>query len=231
MQDVGIQQLTSRSLAKLRKGHPVRINGGAIPLKLHSSRMKPIEKAFGRGKGHQLALSAEEIEANGEGIFGKKFDKFLKKAGIKKAVYKAGDNLKPLAKDAIRTGASALALTNPQLAPLIAPATALATDYLDRPTYYQKNKGRNFKRASINALSDVAKEQARNELNNVLMPVGNGLYAGYGLYAGGDYRGYGVKSMPNVANQALPFQLRSNPYGENFIWGSTLPPEYARLHR
>jgi len=230
MEGVGIAPLSKRSLAKMNKGMPVRIMKGSNNLMVSPHRLSGISKAFTKNKGHQLALSSEEITANGEGIFGKKFDKVLKKAGVKKALYKAGDKLKPVAKDVIRTGASALALTNPGLAPLIAPATALATDYLDRPTYYQKKKGRNLKRAGINALTDVVKEQATNELNNVLMPSGNGLYAGSGLWAGS--RGYGlVSKKTNVANNMLIPALRSQPYGENFMWGSTLPPEYAKLHR
>lgn len=104
MEDIGIRALTKRSLAKLRQGHPVRINSGTMPLKIASSRMKHIQRAFGRGKGHQLALSPDEITANGEGIFGKAFDKVLKKVGIKKAVYKAGDKVKPVVKEVIDKG-------------------------------------------------------------------------------------------------------------------------------
>jgi hypothetical protein len=201
--------------------------------------MKPIEKAFGRGKGHQLALSPEEIEMNGEGIFGKAFDKVLKKVGIKKAVYKAGDKVKPIVKQAINKGAKALSTYAPALRPAINPLADLTKDYLDRPTYYQKNKGQNalrsLKRIGVKAGTQIARKQAMK------YAMGEGLYAGNGLYAGGDgyvrgvsnrmVSGYGVKSMPNVGNQILPIQLRSNPYGENFLWGSTLPPEYARLHR
>jgi len=208
-------------------------------MKVHSSRMKPIEKAFGRGKGHQLALSPEEIEMNGEGIFGKAFDKVLKKVGIKKAVYKAGDKVKPIVKQAINKGAKALSTYAPALRPAINPLADLTKDYLDRPTYYQKNKGQNalrsLKRIGVKAGTQIARKQAMK------YAMGEGLYAGNGLYAGGDgyvrgvsnrmVSGYGVKSMPNVGNQILPIQLRSNPYGENFLWGSTLPPEYARLHR
>ena len=241
MQDVGIRALTARSLAKLLKWHPVRINGGNIPMKVHSSRMKHIEKAFGRGKGHQLALSPEEIEMNGEGIFGKAFDKVLKKVGIKKAVYKAGDKVKPIVKRAIDKGAKALSTYAPALRPAINPLADLTKDYLDRPGYNQNNKGKNalrsLKRIGIRAGTQIAREQAMKYAG-----LGEGLYAGGdGLYAGGDgyvrgvpnpmVSGYGAKTMPNVGNQILPIQLRSNPYGENFIWGSTLPPEYARLHR
>ena len=241
MQDIGIRALTARSLAKLRKGHSVRINGGGIPLKLHPSRINQIQKAFSRNKGRQLALSPEEIEANGEGIFGNAFDNVLKKVGIKKAVYKAADKVKPVVKQAIDKGANALSTYVPALRPAINPLADLTKDYLDRPEYYQKNKGRNalrsLKRIGVRAGTQIAREQARKYLG------GYGLYAGSGLYAGGDGEGfirgvanphstgYGVKSMPNVANQTLSLQLRSNPYGENFMWGSTLPIEYARLHR
>jgi len=241
MEDVGIKELSARSLARLRNGHSVRINGGGIALKLHSSRINPIHKAFAKGKGHQLALSPEEIEMNGEGIFGKAFDKVLKKVGIKKAVYKAGDKVKPIVKQAIDKGAKALSTYAPALRPAINPLANLTKDYLDRPGYYQKNKGRNalrsLKRIGIRAGTQIAREQAMKYAG-----LGEGLYAGGdGLYAGGDsyvrgvpspmVSGYGAKTMPNVGNQILPIQLRSNPYGENFIWGSTLPPEYARLHR
>ena len=50
MEDIGIRELSKSSLAKLRKGHPVRINSGTMPLKISSSRMKHIQRAFGREK-------------------------------------------------------------------------------------------------------------------------------------------------------------------------------------
>ena len=240
MQDVGIRALTARSLARLRKGHSVRINGGGIPLKLHSSRINPIHKAFSKNRGHQLALSAEEIEANGEGIFGKAFDKVLKKVGIKKAVYKAGDKVKPVVKQVIDKGAKALSTYVPALRPAINPLADLTKDYLDRPEYYQKNKGRNalrsLKRIGVKAGTQIARQQAQRYLE------GEGLYAGNGLYAGGEgegfirgvanphSRGYGMKSPVNMGNQTLIPALQSQPYFENFMWGRTLPPEYARLH-
>lgn len=237
MEGVGIAPLSKRSLAKMNKGLPVRILKGNSNLLLHPNKIGGIMKAFSKNKGRQIALSPEEITANGEGIFGNAFDNVLKKVGIKKAVYKAGDKLKPVVKQAIDKGATALEKAVPQLRPAIHPLADLTKDYLDRPGYYQKNKGRNalrsLKRIGVRAGTQIAREQAMK------YAMGEGLYAGNGLYAGGDgyvrgvpnpmSSGYGVRT--NVAHRMLIPALQSQPMGENFMWGSTLQPQYAHLHR
>jgi len=263
MEGVGIAPLSKRSLAKMSKGMPVRIIKGSTNLMVSPHRISGISKAFAKNKGHQLALSPEEIEINGEGIFGKAFDKGLKKLGIKKAVYKAGDKVKPIVKQVIDKGAKALEVAVPQLKPAISPLAGLTKDYLDRPGYYQKKKGRNalnaLKRIGVKAGTQIARDQA---INYLLPTEGQGLYAGsgmghmsagmghmsagmghmsagYGMYASsrgsGMYagsRGYGmVTGKTNVANNMLIPALRSQPFGENFMWGSTLPVEYAKIHR
>ena len=258
METVGIAPLSKRSLANMNKGLPVRIIKGSTNLMVSPHRISGISKAFAKNKGHQLALCPEEIEMNGEGIFGKAFDKALKKLGIKKAVYKAGDKVKPVVKQVIDKGAKALEIAYPKLAPAISPLAGLTKDYLDRPGYYQKKKGRNalndLKRIGVKAGTQIARNQAMRYL---LPSEGEGLYAGsgmehmvensgmghmsagYGMYAGsrgsGMYagsRGYGmVTGKTNVANNMLIPALRSQPFGENFMWGSTLPVEYAKIHR
>jgi hypothetical protein len=161
---------------KMIKGEPFRIKyaptGGAVML-LHKERMPKIHKAFKSSKGHTLTLSDDEIHANGEGIFGKKFDRFLDKHQVKKAVYAAGDVAKPFAKAAI-TGAimsGATALTGLEtfatggagaaLAPAITIGamglSGLATDYLDRPSRYQGNKAQ---KAIANQALAFGKDQA-----------------------------------------------------------------------
>jgi hypothetical protein len=191
--------------------------------------MGKIGKSFRQNKGHQLALSPDEIEANGEGIFGKAFDSALKKVGIKKAVYKAGDKVKPIVKEVIDKGAKAAATYVPALRPAISPLANLTKDYLDRPEYYQKNKGRNagreLKRIGIKAGTQIARDQAMD----YFLPSqgeGEGLYAGYGLYAS---RVYG-QGATNMGHNLLSPALQSQPYGENFLWRRTLPVEYAKLH-
>jgi hypothetical protein len=66
---------------------------------------------------------------NGQGIFGKKFDRMLERSGIKKQVYKAADVFKPLvhkAIDAVGTAGQAYGIPT-------APITAYAHQYLDHP--------------------------------------------------------------------------------------------------
>jgi hypothetical protein len=95
-----------KQLSKLRNGHKVRVKpameGHGICMIVRPDTYDVVSRAFGRGKGVEISLSPEEILANqqasgsmaGNGIFGKKFDRFLEKRGIKKAVYKFGDVLK-----------------------------------------------------------------------------------------------------------------------------------------
>lgn len=95
-----------KQLSKLRNGHKVRVKpameGKGVCMIVKPGTYDTLTRAFGRGKGVEIALSPEEILANqqasasmeGQGIFGKKFDRFLEKRGIKKAVYKFGDVLK-----------------------------------------------------------------------------------------------------------------------------------------
>jgi hypothetical protein len=82
---------------------------------------------------------------HGEGIFGKKADKFFKKLGIRDIAYKVGDVLKPVAKvgldAAITAAAAALVTAQPEFAPFMPAAiivgTNLANDYMDHPGKYQ----------------------------------------------------------------------------------------------
>jgi len=178
-------------LGKLRRGRLVRIKKGTgFNVIVHPETYRLVSRAFAKDKGVQVALSPEEIELNrmlspeqhmalkeaqpemaGQGIFGKKFDKMLKKAGIKEAVYKAGDVLKPYAKKAISTavtaGTTALGGVAPELVPFVAPlaskAGAMASDYLDRPGYYQKSGIK-----SMQPIASIAQEQGKAFANQKL---------------------------------------------------------------
>ena len=131
--------------------------------------LKPAKKAammkkFAMGKGVQLALDPEEIMENrgveGSGIFGKKADKALKKAGIKKAVYKVGSALKPLADEAIKSAeAAAIAYGVP---PSVANKIGdTATQYLADPKSLQGKKGlRELKKRGVSVASEVAEMAA-----------------------------------------------------------------------
>jgi hypothetical protein len=68
-QKIGIEVPSARVLGKLRKGKAVRImSGEGMKVMVGSSKMKPITKAFSKGKAYTMRLSPEEIKANMEGV-------------------------------------------------------------------------------------------------------------------------------------------------------------------
>ena len=157
--------VSPKQLSKLKRGHPVRVKGGAegrgFNLLIHPDKYEPMSRAFSNGAGVQIALSPQEIVLNqqgaehleGTGIFGKTGDKVMDKLGVKKLAYHIGDKIKPGVKAAIlgglTAGGAALAGTaafgsGGVLAPLAATipigvlATAhLANSYLDNPSAFQ----------------------------------------------------------------------------------------------
>jgi len=171
MKDIRISA-SAKQLSRLRNGHKVRVKqamaGCGFNLVVMPDKYDALTRSFSKGKGSEVQLSLEELQANravqGEGIFGKKFDKFLDKVGIKKEVYKLGDVIKEPVKKAIRTlaksaptaGATALAglataVGQPELAGVAGIAGKKlgekagkflekgAIGYIDDPEAYQKN--------------------------------------------------------------------------------------------
>lgn len=182
-----------KQLSKLRNGHRVRIKKGeGFNVIVHPGTYNLINKAFEKNRGVEIALSPEEIEINralspeahmaykkanpeikGEGIFGKKFDKMLKKAGIKKLAYSIGDQIKPLAKAGITaglaSGATALGAVQPELVPFlpagVAGLSSLAYDYLDNPDKYQRGFS-GIKGKPVRSLAEQAVKARMNEKLN-----------------------------------------------------------------
>jgi hypothetical protein len=137
------------------------MKGEGTQLVVSPENYDAISRSFLKNKGIQVALSPTEIDANrvveGTGIFGKKVDKALKKAGVKKFAYKAAAALKPLAQETIDLGAQAAMMAAPQLAPAIMAAQSTAQQYLDDPKSLQGKKGlRELKKRAI----DVGVEAA-----------------------------------------------------------------------
>jgi len=183
-------------VSKLRNGHPVRIKKGTgFNLVVNPNTYSIVSKAFARNKGIQVSLSPEELQANrslspeqhselqqtqpelaGQGIFGKKFDKALKKAGVKKLAYKIGDEYKPMVKAGLTAGltagATALGTAQPELVPFlpagVASLSALGYDYLDNPTKYQRGfsgiKGKPMKSLAEQAVKAKLNERLNQEL-------------------------------------------------------------------
>jgi hypothetical protein len=107
---------SKKQLARLRKGHKVRIQGAmqgsGVNLIVSPEKYNIISKTFGKGKGAEIQLSSEEImmnkEMSGEGIFGKKFDNFVERKLGKKgkdALYNVGD----IAKEHLKKGIDRIA--------------------------------------------------------------------------------------------------------------------------
>ena len=70
----------------------------------------------------------------GGGIFGKKVDDKLKKAGIKKLAYAVGDAAKPMVQSAIDAGIVMAGSQVPMLTPALMSMGGLAKQYLDKPS-------------------------------------------------------------------------------------------------
>ena len=108
------------------------------------------------GKGTQISLHPQEIEANktvGGGIFGSKADKFLKKHGVKKLAYAVGSAVKPYAQQAISSLGTMADAYAPGLGSL---AAHTANDYLDRPEAYQKAVQKEMHGAPTGNFKDMA---------------------------------------------------------------------------
>jgi hypothetical protein len=215
MEQVRIQ-ISPKQQSKLRNGHKVRIKkprmeGEGLSLIVNPMNYSLITKAFTKNKGTEIILSPDEILANkeqaptmeGEGIFGKKFDKRVEKAigkrGRKKVYGFAKDVLNPIAKTAlyagIASGATALSALQPELIPLILPASAgtadFLGDYLDKPSdFYSKSGPREKKAKQLG--KQYLQQQALNQLNSQL-----GTNMGYMTQAGIG------KAVQDKASQAL----------------------------
>lgn len=141
---IGIKKLSSQAMSKLRRGLPARVMAGeGMQIAVMPRQFDLMNRAFMKNKGLNLSLTAPEVEANaveGEGIFGKKADKFFEKKGIKKVIYKTGSALKPLAMEAIDTAAT-MATAYGVPPSVVALAQKETKGYLDNPDKYQTKKG------------------------------------------------------------------------------------------
>ena len=147
-------KMSPKQMSRIRNGHKVRVKvpemkGEGICLIVKPETYDIVTRTFSRNKGTDISLDPEEIMANkensdqieGQGIFGKKFDRAVKKTIGKpatKALYGVAKSaLLPLAKQAIQEGGVALSEYAPELTPLIGPGSKLANDYLTNPSKYQ----------------------------------------------------------------------------------------------
>jgi hypothetical protein len=125
--------ITKPQLLKAMAGKPVKFTNAQIGkgntfLSLHPANAKIVEKASIKGNGCILNLTEGELLAtaedmNGEGIFGdiwkglKSAYKWAKKNVIDSSLYQQA--LKPLVREAVNTGKTALKAYAPKLAPVV----------------------------------------------------------------------------------------------------------------
>jgi hypothetical protein len=208
-----------KQLSRLRNGHKVRISpaveGTGFNLIVDPSRYDTISRCFSRGKGTEIQLTPQEISTNqteqmqGTGIFGKKFDKFLEKNGMKELAYAVGDATKPAVKAAILAGlgagATALAGTDlvtsgglgaaaiPTIYGTAGSLGYLANDYLDHPRKYQSNTGGPKNKTVSGTLEG---QSAQNHILNAI-----------GQETGNQYNVLGQSNLSNAISQKDRSQL------------------------
>ena len=227
-----------KQMSRLRNGHrviikPEKIKGEGINLIVHPETYNPVVRAFSKNKGVMVQLTPDEILLNkaqgdmeGGSIFGRKFDRGVRKLIGKKAqdtLYGVANKyVKPIvqkgigevAKYAPQLGAEALsglatAVGQPELAPLGAELGSKLGSELGKSGAKYANKKLDGKGLS---------------------PVG------VGLYASSRVMGRGRKEVSSVGcggnllrgQSHLPPALMSQPFSANFQFQHTLPPAYVR---
>lgn len=177
-------KVSPKQMSKLRNGHKVRVKppmeGEGVCLIVHPENYSLLSRTFSKNKGAEISLTPDELVANkeassqmeGNGIFGKKFDRGLRKLIGKKAqreLYGVAEQFLPLAQAGLTagltTGATALGAVQPELIPFlpagVAGLSALGSDYLANPSKYQGGK-------SSTLAKEYAKDLALQKLNQQL---------------------------------------------------------------
>lgn len=177
-------KVSPKQMSKLRNGHKVRVKppleGEGVCLIVHPENYSLLSRTFSKNKGAEISLTPDELVANkeassqmeGQGIFGKKFDRGLRKVIGKKAqkeLYGIAEQFLPLAQagltGGLTAGATALGSVQPELIPFlpagVAGLSALGSDYLANPSKYQGGK-------SSSLAKEYAKDLALQRLNQEL---------------------------------------------------------------
>lgn len=181
-------KVSPKQMSRLRNGHRVRVKpameGEGVCVIVNPANYDLISRTFSRNKGMELTLSPQELVANqeaspqmeGQGIFGKKFDRGLRKLIGKKAqreLYGVAEQFLPLAQAGLTAGltagGTALGAVQPELIPFIAPGvaglSALGSDYLANPSKYQSNAGGSKAKLASSLAGRMLQDRALSELN------------------------------------------------------------------
>lgn len=251
MKPIHIKALTPLQKRKLMSGKKVRVKkpmkGGSInTLIIDPYKFNYVSRTFDKDKGFDLSMSVEELIATGEaevagdeviqgsGIFGKKFDRWLKKKGVMKVIDKVAKPVKKVLFKAMDIGTEAgkqALLKNPKTAPLIAPldyANRVAQSYIDKPTEFQKNYKKKLLKSAGETGTQMVKDvvematEGVNKAQEAQQQQSKDNIEGTGLYIGG------ASVIPfngkyNYGDQIINGKSWINP---NFQLRSTISPLY-----
>lgn len=247
MERISVKRPSAKSLAKLKKGMPVRLSAGeGMSLCVNPASYNHITRSFAKGRGINMKLSPEEVAENhGKGVFDalkKGADKFASKAtdriiehGIKtgeehleRALTGRGTKKGDMRRTARRAYESPSQYGG-----------ALDNDILEKINEYTGQKlGHLAKSSAVQAGARMLRGNMEGAFADALHRVpmlGYGLSAepsmgGYGMYAegmGGRMRRREVSSVGMGGNLlGMPPALMSQPYSANFQFASRLPPAY-----
>lgn len=245
MEGLSVKKLSAKSLAKLKRGHKVRLmKGEGSTICVSPQNFNSITRSFARGKGINMSMSPEEIAHNhGKGFFD----------SLKKGVSKVGKVLAPVAE---KVGKIALdkatehgtKYVEKQIDKHLAGegmrpsqrAGAIDTDLLEKINELTGQK------LGALAKSNLVQSGARMLRSNMERAFTNGLHTiptGSGLFASPS-GGEGIHPRHHLAHHSrkmierssigasgnllgMPPALMSQPYSANFQFASRLPPAYA----
>jgi len=254
MEGCSVKKLSAKSLAKLKKGMPIRLmKGEGTTISVTPENYGNICRSFAKGRGLNMRMSPEEVAHNhGKGLFDK----------LKSGASKVGKVLAPVAdklsKVALEAGANAgkkyieKEIAGGKMAPIdhmavggpVTPsqrAGALDADILDKINELTGQK------LGALAKSNLVQSGARTLRANMERAFSNGLSQvprGNGLFAGPPAGGEGIHPRHHLAHHSrkmierssigasgnllgMPPALMSQPYSANFQFSSHLPPAYS----
>lgn len=171
---IQISKLSPQQIRKLAKKEKVRIkqaiDGSGLGLIVYPTTYNEITRQFRKNKGIDIILSDLELIANaqqnidGSGVFGKRFDKLLKKWGVMKVIDKIAPKIKkPLFKAmdiGTKLGKEALMKSKYGVAavPALDYLNRVSQEYIDKPTEFQKN----YKKKLLKHAGDTATQMVED---------------------------------------------------------------------
>jgi hypothetical protein len=254
MKEIEVMRPSAKQLAKLRKGHPVRLQKGeGLILVVRPERFDLMSKTFARGKARTVDLSPEELMANmkiapeahqeQQAVEDNKAkqqfepDKTVKLATPRSSsVPIGGTGLTPRSRTPVSNAGG----------PRGIPVRTLvgAKDIVKHLGKVGFETGQNFSGrmdaaiGSANAnhmTAEMGRAGIESARSNHLVPYdirGEGLYAGRSVMFGRGHREHASVAVGGNllgGKRELPPALQSQPYAANFQFQFTLPPNFQRF--